>query len=172
MKETMKKVRFPIEVLRYTGESMWCLPLMGNKYILASIPFLHNIPPGSVIEAEENTYGELTFSKLVKKGESEIYHCVGTSFDRETFRNKVKPTSIEVWSDAWKNSQLVYVGAAVPKGEKKEEVLSALNTHGLWCPILAKELNMCDIVLYRNLLSAKKLLRLHKPAIVEENIIW
>jgi len=172
MKEPMKKVRFPIEVLRYTGESMWCLPLMGNKYTLASIPFLHDIPPGSVIEAEEDAYGELTFSKLVEKGESAIYHCVGTSFDRETFRNKVKSTFIEVWSDAWKNSQLVYVGTAVPKGEKKEEVLNALNTHGLWCPILARELNVCDIVLYRNLLSAKKLLRLYKPAIVEENIIW
>jgi hypothetical protein len=172
MTEDMKKVRFPIEILRYSSEIMWCLPITGNTYVLASLPFLHDIPPRSIIEVEEDEYGDLIFSKLVEKAESTVYHCVGLSFDRVSFSKDMKNISTEVWSEAWGISELVYVGAAVPKGEKKEEVLKALNTHGLWCPILAKDSDACDIVLYRNLLSAKKLLKLHKPALLEEKIIW
>lgn len=172
MKEPMKKVRFPIEVLRYTGENMWCLPVTNNKYILTSIPFLHDIPPKSIIEVEEDEYGELIFSKIVEKGEYTVYHCVGLSFDRNSFSENMKSVSTEVWSDAWENTKLVYAGVAVPKGEKKEEVLQALNAHGLWCPLLAKEIEACDIILYKNLLSAKKLVRLYKPTLLEEKLIW
>ena len=171
MTEDMKKVRFPIEILRFNSEVMWCLPVTGNIYVLASIPFLHDIPPRSVIEAKEDEYGDLVFSKLVEKGESTVYHCVGASFDRVAFSEKMNNISTEVWSKTW-TSGLVYVGAAVPKGEKKEEVLAALNAHGLWCPVLARDSEACDIVLYRNLLSAKKLLKLYKPALLEEKIIW
>lgn len=172
MKNALKKVIFPIEVLRYTGENMWCLPVTKNRYILTSIPFLHDIPPGSIIEAEENVYGELTFSKLIEKSDCTIYHCVGLVFDRTSFSAHMKKISTEVWSDIWRTSKLVYVGTAVPKGEKKEEVLQALNAHGLWCPLLAKEIEACDIILYKNLLSAKKLVRLYKPTLLEEKLIW
>lgn len=172
MKEVLKKVQFPVEVLKYRSEGMWCLPVAGNIYILASIPFFHDIPPKSVIEVEEDEYGELVFSKIVEKGEYMVYHCVGLSFDRNSFSENMKSVSTEVWSDAWENTKLVYAGVAVPKGEKKEEVLQALNAHGLWSPLLAKDSDACDIVLYRNLLSAKKLLKLHKPALLEEKIIW
>jgi hypothetical protein len=171
MTEDMKKVRFPIEILRFNSEVMWCLPVTGNIYVLASIPFLHDIPPRSIIEAKEDEYGDLVFSKLVEKGESTVYHCVGSSFDRVSFSEKMNNISTEVWSGTW-SSGLVYVGTAVPKGEKKEEVLTALNAHGLWCPVLARDSEACDIVLYRNLLSAKRLLKLHKPAVLEEKIIW
>jgi len=82
MKSALKKVIFPIEVLRYTGENMWCLPVTKNRYILTSIPFLHDIPPGSIIEAEENVYGELTFSKLIEKSDCTIYHCVNLRNDK------------------------------------------------------------------------------------------
>ena len=164
------KIVVKVDAPRVRTEKLTAFRAENNTFLISCAPIYSNINFFDYVKAEENEYGELVFTKIVKSGGYSKYCVIGKKENIDRLRQE-KIILEDVTNILGSNVYYMMLS----KNDSKEEVLKKIVSNKVYSPMLAKEViidiqeGIPDVRLEYHTRGAKKLV---KPEKVMEKYIF
>lgn len=164
------KIVVKVDAPRVRTEKLTAFRAENKTFLISCAPIFSDINFFDYVAAEEDEYGELVFTKIVKSGGYSKYCIIGKKENIDTLRKE--KIIIEDVSNIL-GSNIYYM--MLSKEDSRKEVLKKLVSNKVYSPMLAKEVitdiqeDIPDVRLEYHTRGAKKLV---KPEKVMEKYIF